>query len=179
MDNLITSPVITTVFFFQFYLRCLVLRTFSPCPREKYIISARGKRAQGAGEVSQKLGEFKSEILYFVVVVVVGCCGWGWRTTVGTTLLFVSYICAIHTRYSYIVLFLYLLLSGQELGPLFCCCRWSSLVYKLLLFFFLACFVVVVVVVRGVVCAEGFILLSHHSKLPLLSVMLCSLNLQI
>jgi len=47
----------------------------------------------------------QSEILYFVVVVVVVVgCGRGWRTTVGTTLLF-FFLYLRSKRYSYIVYF--------------------------------------------------------------------------
>jgi len=89
----------------------------------------------------------------------------------------------LYLRYSHALLlyssFSLSFIIGTGVGSAFLLLSLVKSRLQIVIVFFLACFVVVVVVVRGVVCAEGFILLSHHSKLPLLSVMLCSLNLQI
>jgi len=102
------QPVITTVlFFFQFYF----CAHFHLVPGKSIFYLLGDKRAQGAGEVSHKswggiqIRNFIFCCRWLSSLVVGCCCGWGWRTTVGTTLLFVSYICAVTTRYSYIVLF--------------------------------------------------------------------------
>jgi len=110
-------------------------------------MSARAS-AYRAGEASFHKswgGGIQSEILYFVVVVVVVVvvvgCGRGWRTTVGTTLLF-FFLYLRCKRYSYIVYFsIFFIGTGVGSAFLLLSSLLSLLVKSHLQVVFLACFV--------------------------------------